>query len=70
MWLLPRDRKTVAARRGQYGGTWYADYRELLNQAQADIVTICTPHDLHAPMTLAAAQAGAHVLCENRWPAT
>ena len=39
----------------EYGGTWYADYRELLAQAQADVVTICTPHDLHAPMTLAAA---------------
>jgi len=49
----------------EYGGTWHADYRELLAQAQADVVTICTPHDLHAPMTLAAAQAGAHVLCEK-----
>ncbi len=49
----------------EHGGTWYADYRELLAQAQADVVAICTPHDLHAPMTLAAAQAGAHVLCEK-----
>ena len=49
----------------EHGGTWYADYRELLAQAQADVVTICTPHDLHAPMTLAAAQAGVHVLCEK-----
>jgi UDP-N-acetyl-2-amino-2-deoxyglucuronate dehydrogenase len=49
----------------EHGGTWHADYRELLAQAQADVVAICTPHDLHAPMTLAAAQAGAHVLCEK-----
>jgi UDP-N-acetyl-2-amino-2-deoxyglucuronate dehydrogenase len=56
-----RGRSFVA----EHGGTWYADYRELLAQAQADVVAICTPHDLHAPMTLAAAQAGAHVLCEK-----
>ena len=49
----------------EHGGTWYADYRELLAHAQADVVAICTPHDLHAPMTLAAAQAGVHVLCEK-----
>ena len=49
----------------EHGGTWYADYRELLAQARPDVVAICTPHDLHAPMTLAAAQAGAHVLCEK-----
>lgn len=50
---------------GENGGTWYADYRELLAHAQADLVAICTPHDLHAPMTVAAAQAGVHVLCEK-----
>ena len=49
----------------EHGGAWYADYRELLAQARADAVAICTPHDLHAPMTLAAARAGAHVLCEK-----
>ena len=49
----------------EHGGMWYADYRELLARAQTDVVAICTPHDLHAPMTLAAAQAGAHVLCEK-----
>ena len=65
-WLSPHDRKTDGhAFAAEYGGTWYADYRELLAQAQADVVTICTPHDLHAPMTLAAAQAGVHVLCEK-----
>jgi UDP-N-acetyl-2-amino-2-deoxyglucuronate dehydrogenase len=49
----------------EHGGTWYADYGELLARAEPDVVAICTPHDLHAPMTLAAAQAGVHVLCEK-----
>ena len=49
----------------KYGGQWYPDYAELLQRSDVDIVTICTPHDLHAPMTVAAAQAGKHVLCEK-----
>lgn len=49
----------------QHGGAWYADYQQLLEQARPDVVAICTPHDLHEPMTLAAARAGVHVLCEK-----
>lgn len=49
----------------KHGGTWYADYRELLAQADVDAVSICTPHDLHLPMTIDAAAAGKHILCEK-----
>lgn len=61
---------TRNAERGQafveeYGGVWQADYAELLQRPDVDAVAICTPHDLHAPMTIAAAQAGKHVLCEK-----
>lgn len=40
-----------------------SDYRELLSEA--DIVDVCTPPWLHAPMTIAALEAGTHVLCEK-----
>ena len=50
---------------GKYGGVWHADYAELLQRPEVDAVVLCTPHDLHAPMTIAAAQAGKHVLCEK-----
>jgi len=43
----------------------YADYEELLNDAPVDAVDILLPHDLHAPATEAAAQAGKHVLVEK-----
>jgi UDP-N-acetyl-2-amino-2-deoxyglucuronate dehydrogenase len=49
----------------KYGGVWQSDYAELLQRPDVDVVAICTPHDLHAPMTIAAARAGKHVLCEK-----
>ena len=49
----------------KFGGDWCSDYRDLLARADVDIVIICTPHHLHAPMTIDAAEAGKHVLCEK-----
>ena len=41
------------------------DWREMLAGHELDLVCIATPTDTHAPMTLAAIEAGAHVLCEK-----
>jgi predicted dehydrogenase len=49
----------------RYGAEWHADYAEALARPDVNVVAICTPQDLHAPITLAAAQAGKHVLCEK-----
>ncbi|MBU0606861.1 MAG: Gfo/Idh/MocA family oxidoreductase [Armatimonadetes bacterium] len=43
----------------------FADHRELLASGLVDAVTVATPVVLHCPMTLAALQAGSHVLCEK-----
>ena len=43
----------------------YEDFDELLDKEKPDLVSICVPNDLHAPFTLKALQAGAHVLCEK-----
>lgn len=56
-----RGRQFVA----EHGGSWYADYHDLLAQENVDVVALCTPHDLHAPMTIDAAAAHKHVLCEK-----
>src|SRR5438552_3334774 len=45
--------------------TIYTDYHDLLDDHRVDVVAICTPHYLHAPMTIAAAHAGKHVLVEK-----
>jgi UDP-N-acetyl-2-amino-2-deoxyglucuronate dehydrogenase len=49
----------------KFGGTPYTDYHDLLARSDVDAVTICLPPYLHAPVTLDAAAAGKHVLCEK-----
>lgn len=44
---------------------WYADWRELLADPAIEAVYIATPVHLHAEQTIAAAEAGKHVLCEK-----
>lgn len=43
----------------------YADYEEMLKEVKVDAVSVCTPNYLHAPVAIAAANAGAHVLVEK-----
>ena len=43
----------------------FADYRELLRLSNLDAVTIACPNDLHARVTIDAAAAGKHVICEK-----
>ena len=43
----------------------YGDYRAMLAEAKPDAVVVASPDDLHFPMTMAALEAGAHVLCEK-----
>ena len=43
----------------------YDDWEAMLSDHELDLVCIATPTDTHAPMALAALDAGAHVLCEK-----
>jgi predicted dehydrogenase len=38
---------------------------DLLNDPDIDIIDVCTPNNYHAPLSIAAMQAGKHVLCEK-----
>lgn len=48
-----------------YETAGFNDYSEMLRQTTAQVVHICTPHHLHAPMAIAAANLGKHVLVEK-----
>ena len=50
----------------RYGAAFVAtDYRNLIERGDVEAVCIVTPNDLHAPVALAAIEAGLHVLCEK-----
>lgn len=43
----------------------YANYKEMLDREQLDVVHICTPHYLHAEMICECLDRNIHVLCEK-----
>jgi predicted dehydrogenase len=43
----------------------YADYGDLLDEHELDLVTVCTMPNTHREVTLAALAGGSHVLCEK-----
>jgi predicted dehydrogenase len=58
---LPRARAIAA----QFGiPRVFRDYRELLDE-DLDAVSVCTPNAFHAPVSIAAMEAGKDVLCEK-----
>ena len=58
------ERRDEVARR--YGiPQQFADWREMLDTVEVDAVSVCTPNDLHAPISIAAAERGFHVVCEK-----
>ncbi len=59
---LPDRAKALA---DKYGATAYDSYEEMVKSDDVDIVTIATPSGLHMEPTVAAAEAGKHVLCEK-----
>jgi UDP-N-acetylglucosamine 3-dehydrogenase len=49
----------------KYGVKAYTNYEELVSSGLVDVVSVCTPNYLHAPISIAALNAGLHVLCEK-----
>ena len=43
----------------------FGDYQEAVADPSVDIVSICLPVPLHAPVTIRAAECGKHVFCEK-----
>ena len=60
--IVPERPQEVAS---QYEAIPNTDYHELLKNQTVDVVSVCVPNYLHAPVSIAALKAGAHVLCEK-----
>lgn len=48
-----------------FGGTWYADYRQMLESEDLDGVIVCSSDGVHAEHAIAALEKGLHVLVEK-----
>ncbi len=43
----------------------YTDYHDLLRDPQVELISVTAPNRLHAQITIDAAKAGKHVVCEK-----
>lgn len=64
--LVGRNPKETEALAKKYGWEeWSTDWKAVMKRDDIQLVDISTPGDLHAPMAIAAAKAGKHILCEK-----
>ena len=66
--LADRDEPTAAAAAARLGfARSTGDWRQLVEDADIDVVDITSPNNFHHQMALAAIAAGKHVYCEKPW---
>ncbi len=65
--LIPERAEKAAKEYGVEGSKVYTDYKEMLadTSIEFDVVHVCTPNVAHCPITVAAFEAGKHVMCEK-----
>lgn len=69
--ICGRTRSRADELAGKYGiAQVFTDYNEMIKYGRLDGIIVAAPDDLHYPMTMAALQAGLHVLCEKPMAST
>ena len=63
--LIREKAEKVAAQYGVVDALVCTNYRELIARKDIDIVHVCTPNVSHSEITVAALNAGKHVMCEK-----
>ncbi len=64
--ICGRDQERVAAAAARLGWpAWETDWKRLVHRDDVDLVDVCTPGSSHAEISIAALEAGKHVLCEK-----
>ena len=68
--IIRERAEKAAAQYGAEGAKVYEDYHDLLADPEIDVVHVLTPNVVHCPITVAAFEAGKHVMCEKPMAAT
>ena len=68
--IIRERAEKAAAQYGVEGAQVCEDYHELLANPDIDVVHVLTPNVAHCPITVAAFEAGKHVMCEKPMAAT
>lgn len=63
--IADEDASRGKAAAEQFETDWIADYKEAVTRDDIDAVVVCSENVRHKEMTIAAAEAGKHVLCEK-----
>jgi predicted dehydrogenase len=63
--IVSEKAREAAEKYGKDEAHVYEDYRDVLKDESIDIVHVCTPNDSHAVITIAALEAGKHVMSEK-----
>jgi predicted dehydrogenase len=64
--ICGRDSAKVEAAAARLGwAAWETDWKRLIARDDVDLVDVCTPGSSHAEISIAALEAGKHVLCEK-----
>ncbi|MES1165649.1 MAG: Gfo/Idh/MocA family oxidoreductase [Verrucomicrobiota bacterium] len=64
--VVGRTQEKVQAAAARLGfAEWATSWQDVVARQDIDIVDICTPGDAHAPIAVAAAEAGKAILCEK-----
>ena len=62
---VEREKCAAVNRKYSLNARGYEDYKEMLEKEDLDVVHVCTPHYLHAEMTIAALEKNVNVICEK-----
>ena len=65
--IIPERAEKAAKEYSTPDAKVYTDYKEMLSDKSVDfdVVHVCTPNVAHCPITVAAFEAGKHVMCEK-----
>jgi len=63
--LVDLDEERISKMASELGCDYSTDYRKAVKRDDVDCVIVATPNKFHAPITIAALEAGKHTICEK-----